>query len=260
MSYKNPLTNKRPLNDDQTAALLDRVDQRGLLWSGYNSRYFTGDAEQDIKTAAQLLDAGRVTHDEAYSMMTHAAGNGMDAFLQAIVQWDKAYDRTIERQYLTSEDPLSVDDERLERSRFTTTSIHEEPATGRKALFAYEMKDQDDLRFPKDAYRWFNVDGEEFRAIPPQNTPSSTEEAELLIIARLNGYQYAFDYTDGTKGYRGSYSLHVFDIANGECLGYLGTVVSEPATSLPAGTKYDVYPGPDLIELFKLAGNWLAKE
>ena len=260
MSYKNPVTSKRLLNEEQTEALLDRIDQHGLLWGGYNSRYFTADAEQNIKTAAQLLDAGRVTCDEAYSMMTHAAGNSMDAFLQATVRWDEAYDRTVERQYITSEDPLSVDDSRLEHSRFASTAVHEETAMGRKALFAYEVKDQDDLRFPKDAYRWFTVDGEEFRAIPPQNTPGSAEEAELLIIAGLDGYQYAFEYTDGTKGYRGSYSLHAFDIDTGECLGYLGTVVSEPATNLPAGTRYDVYPGPDLIELFKLTGNWLSKE
>ena len=258
--FMNPAGNKRSLDEEQTAALLDRIDQHGLLCGGYNSRYFTGDAEQDIKTAAQLLDAGRVTYNEAYSMMTHKAGNGMDAFLQATVQWDEAFDRTVERKYITAEEPLSADDSRLERSRFTSTSIKEEPAMGRKALFAYEVKDQDGLRFPKDAYRWFNVDGEEFRGIPPQNTPGSAEEAELLLIARLDGYQYAFEYTDGTKGYRGSYSLHAFDIATGECLGYLGTVVSEPATSLPAGARYDVYPGPDLIELFKLSGNWLSKE
>ena len=130
----------------------------------------------------------------------------------------------------------------------------------RKALFAYEVKDQDKLRFPKDAYRWFEVDGEEFRAILPQNTPSSAEEAELLIIAHLDGYQYAFEYTDGTKGYRGSYSVYVYDITTRECLSYLGTVVSEPGNNLPAATKYDVYPGPNLIELFRLAGDWLGME
>ncbi len=48
-----------------------------------------------------------------------------------------------------------------------------------------------------------------------------------------------------------------YDIGTGECVQHLGTVYTEPAESLAAAKKYDVYPNPNQMELYKLLETWL---
>ena len=258
-----PAANKKTLSGEQKAEMLDRIESRGLLSGYHNSKYFTGDAEQDIATAGQLLDEGKAGYEEAYGMMIYAAGDAIDSFLKATVLWDAAYDGTIVRKVRSGGSGLSVNDDRLSRERFTqpdSSTAYSGKANRRKAIFAYEAKDVDELIFPQDAYRWFaGDDGELFRAVPPQNTPESIDDAELLIIAWISGYQYAGDYSDGTKGYRCISDAYAYDIATGECIKHLGTVYTEPPESLAAAEKYDVYPGPDLLALYKLAGSWMSE-
>ena len=258
-----PAANKKTMSGEQEAELLDRIEGRGLLSGYHNSKYFTGNAEQDIATAGQLLDEGKVSYEDAYGMMINAAGDAIDSFLKATVLWDAAYDKAIVRK-VRSGSGLSVSDDRLNRERFIqpdSSIAFSGKANGRKAVFAYEAKDVDELIFPQDAYRWFTDDnGELFRAVPPQNTPESVDDAELLIIAWISGYQYAGDYSDGTKGYRCISDAYAYDIATGECVKHLGTVYTEPPESLAAAEKYDVYPGPDLLTLYKIAGSWMIEE
>ena len=258
-----PTANVKTMSGEQRDELLDRIASHGLLWGYHNSRYFTGDAQQDIAMATQLLDEGRASYEDAYGMLISAAGDSIDSFLKATVLWDKAYDGMIVRKYITADNALTINDERLRKERYSQpdpAAAFSGEAKGRKVLFAYDAKDTEELIFPKDAYRWFtDENGSTFRAVPAQNTPGSIDEADLLVIAWITGYEYAGEYTDGTKGYRCISDAYAYDIGTGECIKHLGTVYTEPAESLAAAKKYDVYPNPNQMELYKLIERWLVE-
>ena len=255
-----PAGNNQTMSEEQSQEMLDRIDGRGLLWGTYNRRHFTGEPERDIATAAELIDAGRVDYEEAYSMLLPGDGDDPDAFLKATTVWDETYDGSFARRYLSYDTGLAIDDARFDKTRFARSNsptLMGKPE-GRKALIAYESRDSDELVFPMDAYRWFEDDnGERFRGVLAANTPGSAEEVELLIIAWITDYVYVGDYTDGSKGYRCVSDVYAYDIDTGECVASIGTVIADPAEQLAnGGKKYDVYPNPNLLDLFKVTSSW----
>ncbi|MBQ7557511.1 MAG: hypothetical protein IJT00_05545, partial [Lachnospiraceae bacterium] len=195
----------RILEDDQISTLCDFLNDRDLLCGYFNSRYLTGDLERDIETAKRLLETGRLKDSQAYLLVFGEVGDGLDTFLHTTVLWDEAFGQMEVRKNLTGEKSLSTDDGRFDIIHYAKphTDSHvdyDRMTMGEKVLFAYLPRESETLFFPKDAYRWFSDDyGEIFRAIPPQNTPDSADEAELIIIA-WTSYQYKGDYTDGTNG------------------------------------------------------------
>ena len=255
----------RILEDDQISTLCDALNDRDLLCGYFNSRYLTGDMERDIEAAKRLLDTGRLKDSQAYGLVFGEAGDDLDTFLHTTVLWDEAFGQMEVRKNLTGEKSLSADDDRLDIIHYakprTDSSVgYDRMTMGQKVVFAYLPRESETLFFPKDAYRWFSDDyGEIFRAVPPQNTPDSADEAELIIIA-WTSYQYKGDYTDGTKGYSCTAEAYAYEIGTGKCLGYVGSAASQPVSSAPAAKKYDVYASPDLLGLYQVIGRWLSRE
>lgn len=232
------LTGEKYFDGGERKLLKDAIYDKNLITGALLVRYLDRGADDVFALVKRSMQSGTISSEAAYNALLNTAisdkayvvnaPDSLDGTLHAVTLWEREFDAPTRINYALDGWELGYDNSDFANASYVPDPAAAGMAAGRTALFAYKTEDAPGLTFTATAYMQLgDDDGNTYRAIPKAYTPQSIEAAELIIIA-YRTYAHAFDYTDGTEGYRCVCDVYAYNIATGECIQYLGKVSNDP--------------------------------